>query len=209
MPTTSNTEKTILPATGEIGISDVNVLKKVLSNTVHNASNSKFSLLRDWFRDNIGTRGNAGDEENALGEISLGRFRDNYIYGFGIKATSESANATYKDNDDATVTFYGIKGNLGSTAYTFTFNGTSKTQQTTEGSVQFTGISGMSLDASNTYVDYSAAAQHRKTADSISFTVRVGYDTTDGKIIRSQTPNIDDTISTKQQYLVGTKLYKI
>jgi hypothetical protein len=210
---TSNDAISHIPATGPIRISDVNVLKRLLTkNTRFDDKDSSLTALRGYFKDYVGPRGDQGrtnhestsDNDN---NISLGRFRDNYIYGFNIIATSESRDDKYYDNNDASLTITGLYGK--ESVYSITFNGDTKT------SVAFAkwdNISG-SGGSGTTSTSYAASIRHRGSEsinDSIGFTVSIGYANTLSKIIRNvNSDGIDDNIDSLQSYLVGTKLYKL
>lgn len=198
-----------IPSTGSVGISNVNILKNVLSkNTSATEKSSSLSDLRDYFRDSIGVRGAANDETLTGGGISLGRFRGNYIYGFNIVATSESRDDTYFDNNDA---YCKIDGTLGvNSVYSFTLGGTTLSSRS---SATFSSLSG-ATGSGQSYTEYNASIQHRGSGDSIDFKVRIGYASTASTLVRSPNSNVDGNvpfnhnISTAQSYLVGTRLYR-
>lgn len=225
---TNNDEITHIPASGDVGISDVNVLKRlwVGSGQNYNEADSKLSDLSTWFKTYIGARGKAGDESEGTQntKISLGKFRDNYIYGFQVSGTPETYNGRYQTNNDGKVTFSGIKGLNSSTTYTFKVGEREWQTQAVGGpAVTFGNLNGKVDNPaikhawswpgqSNDYIDYTASVYHRSsTNDKIDFTIRIGYAGNPCRLIYSGTSgtlssNINDNISYNQQYLVGTLL---
>jgi hypothetical protein len=210
---TSNDAISHIPATGPIRISDVNVLKRLLTkNTRYDDKDSSLTALRGYFKDYVGPRGDQGrtnheSTSNNDNNISLGRFRDNYIYGFNIIATSESRDDKYHDNNDASLTITGLYGK--ESVYSFTFNNSTKTPVAF---AKWDRISG-SAASGTTSTSYAASIRHRGSEsinDSIGFTVSIGYANTPSKIIRNvNSDGINDNIDSLQSYLVGTKLYRL
>ena len=226
MATSNDDEITHIPAAGDVGVSDVNMLKRLWVGSTHdyNEQDSKLSELSTWFKTYIGTRGNAGDESQGTGntKISLGRFRDNYIYGFEAKGTPETYNERYQNNNNGIVYFNGINGLKSSTTYTFKLNGIYKTQAIGAPNVIFTDLNGKTDNPaiegswsmpgpSDNFKDYAASVYHRDTGDEISFTIRVGYAGNPCRLIYYGTSgniisDINDNISYTQPYLVGVVL---
>jgi hypothetical protein len=211
------------------GISDLNVLKSVYLKThKYNTSSSSLKDLYEFFRDTIGTRGNANDEKPVSGygtnSISLGSFDDNYIYGFNIKATSEGRKDRYYDANNGSCTIipkygkantvfrveFGAEVSTGAVGQSITFpdlNGTEREQPATPGVWKYDQGPG------NPWKDYSVVISHEgsnastRGDDAIGFTVRIGY--ADGAcLIKRSAQDLEENIRVSaRNYIVGTRLY--
>ena len=211
------------------GISDVNVLKSVYNNAhKYNTDSSSLKALYEFFRDTIGSRGNANDEKPASGygnnSISLGSFNDNYIYGFSIKATSETRSDLYYDNNNGSCTItpkygkdntifrveFGAEVSTGAVGQAITFpdlNGTEREQAKKDGTWKSDQGTGTRWRDYPVTISHEGSNSNTRGNDSISFTVRIGYDDEACRIIRTaQSLNDNIRISTKS-YIVGTELY--
>lgn len=96
-----------------IGISSINSCKALHTGTAWNEANSSINNLRNWFRNNIGSRGNFKNSLASGERVDFSDFSGTGIYGFWVDAWSETT-STYQNTNDGGVTLwaYGGDGNV-------------------------------------------------------------------------------------------------
>lgn len=105
-----------------IGISTINSCKALHTNTAWNATDSSINSLRNWFRDNIGSRGNFKNWSASGERVDFSDFSGTGIYGFYVSAWSETT-STYANSNNGGVQFAPYGGNNNIWSFRFYLEG--------------------------------------------------------------------------------------
>jgi hypothetical protein len=93
-----------------IGISSINSLKDIHTSTAWNQADSSINGLRNWFRDNIGNKGDFHNNRKSGEYAAFSDFSNTAIYGFYVHAWNEST-SKYADANNGGVTLWAYRGN--------------------------------------------------------------------------------------------------
>ena len=167
-----------IPTTGQLGVGNtagvdrsINLLKNLRAGNAQNEPNSSINGLRNWFRDNVGTKGKVGGTlvGGSGSQVDVSDWRGVLIYGMELQAKNEAKNGTYWNGNDGAVRMKGWQGDQ--VNYRFTFNNKVKTVNYGVWA-EFAGLDvGDQNGASKLY---TAAATHRTdTSTSEDFQVKL------------------------------------
>lgn len=98
---------TPLTGTGQISVSEINKTKNLKQTTNWNQGNTRFSVLRDWFRTY------AWDPENNMpptgDAVNASYFHQHYVPGMRVRVANETS-SHYRDQENAMISFSNFPG---------------------------------------------------------------------------------------------------
>ena len=122
-----------IPTTGQLGVGNtagvdrsINLLKNLKAGNSQNQPNSSINGLRNWFRDNVGSRGKVSGTlvDGSGSQVDVSDWRGVLIYGMELQAKNEAKNGTYWNGNNGAVRMRGWQGDQ--VNYRFTFDNTVK-----------------------------------------------------------------------------------
>ncbi len=105
-----------------IGISTINSCKALHTGTAWNKAHSSINDLRNWFRNNIGSRGGFKNWSASGERVDFSDFSGTGIYGFYVQARSETP-TKYQNNNNGWVTLWAYGGNENVWSFRFYLEG--------------------------------------------------------------------------------------
>lgn len=184
---------TYIPNTGQIQVSDLNVLKNVKTATGETDQGS-MSSLRNWFRSYVDGAGDPDDNFPGSGDtISFSDFRKVTVFGAAMEMQNET-DTTYDDSNNGKLRINGIGG---SEDFTFRLQRSAPdaydTTNTPSGvaDAEFTGLGGAASGSQN--LVYTLTVTDDTTSASFTLTVTMGLGSTGGKVTGTTTSGTNST----------------